>query len=167
MQARQAADATRTVSSAVANISETATEAEQMSAMVHSTITTVTAQLAGMRTHLVSTLRGSPVGNRREHPRVDVDMGAIVTAAGTQLHGRLQDLSLGGCRLQIEDGGVAAGERVEFSVDDIHGIEAEVRSVDGNGVHLQFSASAPQRARIAQLLATVRVQETADDVDLW
>jgi len=79
----------------------------------------------------------------------------------------LQDLSLGGCRLQIEGGGVASGERVEFSVDDIHGIEAEVRGVDGNGVHLKFSASGPQRARIAQLLATVRVQETADDVDLW
>jgi len=167
VQARQAADATRTVSSAVANISETATEAEQMSAMVHNTITTVTGQLAGMRSHLVSTLRGSPVGNRREYPRVQVDMGAIVTAAGAELRGHLQDLSLGGCLLQLENGAVAKGETVQFSVDDIHGIQAEVRSVDAKGIHLKFAASAAQRARISQLLATVNVQAATDDVELW
>ena len=167
LQARQTADATRTVSSAVANISETATEAEQMSAMVHNTITTVTGQLAGMRSHLVSTLRGSAVGNRREYPRVEVDMGAIVTAGGAELIGHLKDLSLGGCLLEIENGKVSQGETVQFSVDDIHGIQAEVRSVDAKGIHLKFAASAAQRARISQLLATVNVQAATDDVELW
>ena len=168
LQARQTAEATRTVSAAVANISETATEAEQMSAMVHNTITVVTGQLAGMREHLVSTLRGTAVGNRRQHPRIDVDMGVIVTAAGSRLDGRLKDLSLGGCRLVIEDARVAKGDTVQFSVADIADIPAEVRGLDASGIHLQFTPSVAQRARVAQLLASLSTQNAADgDVELW
>jgi len=167
-QARQTADASRTVLAAVATIAETASEAEQMSTMVHNTVTSVAGQLAGMREQLVATLRGTQVGNRRHHPRFEVDMGVVVTAGGQRMEGRIKDLSLGGCRIEIEATSVAKGDMVQFSVADVADISAEVRGVNESGIHLQFAANAAQRARIAQLLSAARIDETVNaDVELF
>ncbi len=169
VQARQAAEATRMVSATIITIAQTATEAEQMSALVHNTITAVADQLRGMREHLVGTLRGSVVGNRRKHERVAMDRGAILTSAGHTIEGQLKDLSVGGALVEVEGDRVAKGATVKFSVDDIHDIVSEVRGIDERGVHLLFEPTASQRARLISLVAKAGGQAAAAsaDIELW
>ncbi|HLO74892.1 MAG TPA: bacteriohemerythrin [Magnetospirillum sp.] len=168
-QARQAATSTQTVSSTIANISQSATEAEQMSALVHDTVTSVSEQLQGMRDHLIGTLRGSVVGNRRQHARVELDMGVLVTAGGGRVSGRIKDLSVGGALVEVTGGTMARGQKLMFDVDDVVGIEAEVVRQSSKGVHLRLNATAPQRARLNAIIAQARSQQVAeaDDIELW
>ncbi|MGE5475246.1 MAG: bacteriohemerythrin [Bacteroidales bacterium] len=168
-QARQAAAATHTVSDTIANISQSATEAEQMSALVHDTVTSVSDQMLGMRDHLIGTLRGSVVGNRRQHARVEVDVGVVMTSAGSRFSGQVKDLSVGGALVEVHDGTLSRGQKVTFDVDDIIGIEAEVVRQSSKGVHLRLNASGAQRARLNVIIAHARAEQAAvdDDIDLW
>ncbi|MCR6630769.1 MAG: methyl-accepting chemotaxis protein [Magnetospirillum sp.] len=168
-QARQAATSTQTVSSTIAGISQSATEAEQMSALVHDTVSSVSDQLNGMRDHLIGTLRGSVVGNRRQHARIELDVGVLMTAGGQRLSGRVKDLSVGGALLEIAGGELARGQKVTFDVEDLEAIEAEVVRTSTKGVHLRLNASGPQRARLNAIITRARAQQVAeaDDIDLW
>ena len=129
-QARHAAEATRTVSATIAGIAQTATEAEQMSALVHDTITSVADQLSDMRSHLVASLRGSVVGNRRQHARIEVDMAATLTIGGRKVTARVRDLSLGGALLEMPAEGMGTGLPVVFATADLQDIAATVCRVD-------------------------------------
>ena len=169
-QARQAAVSTQTVSGTIATISQSATEAEQMSTLVHDTVNSVSNQLTGMRDHLIGTLRGSVVGNRREHARVEVDVCVLVTAAGGRLTGRVKDLSVGGALLEMPGGhDLARGQKVVFDVDDVAGIEAEVVRQSSRGVHLRLNANNAQRTRLNAIIGQARARQVAeaDDIDLW
>jgi hemerythrin-like metal-binding protein len=170
-QARQAATSTQMVTSTISGMSQSATEAEQMSALVHDTVTSVSQQLMGMRDHLIATLRGSVVGNRREHVRVEVDLGTLVTARGEQFSGRVKDLSVGGALLDIQAKGMQRGDKVAFSVNDVESVAAEVVRVSSKGVHLRFNATDTQRARINVIVnggpAPGEATGGGDDVDLW
>jgi hemerythrin-like metal-binding protein len=167
-QARQAANSTQTVSTTIANISQSATEAEQMSALVHNTVTSVAEQLQGMRDHLVGTLRGSVVGNRREHARVELDAGVLMQADGRRFQGRIKDLSIGGALLEVETGTFQRGQKIAFDVEDVSGIECEVVRVSSKGVHIRLNATGPQRARLNAIIAGARAEDVADDdLDLW
>ncbi|MBC7951825.1 MAG: bacteriohemerythrin [Rhodospirillaceae bacterium] len=168
-QARDAANSTRHVSTTIEGISQSATEAEQMSALVHDTVTSVADQLTGMRDHLIGTLRGSMVGNRREHARVDVDMGALMTAQGVRLTARIKDLSVGGALLQVDGGQLARGQKMKFDVEDVTDIDAEVVRLSSKGVHIRLTATTPQRARLNAIIAGARAEQVAqsDDIDLW
>ncbi len=168
-QARQAAVSTDTVSATIATVSQNATEAEQMSSLVHDTVTSVSQQLAGMRDHLIGTLRGSVVGNRRQHARVELDVGVVVAIGGGRFSGRVKDLSVGGALLEIAEGSLERGQKVTFDVDDIEGIEAEVVRQSRKGVHLRLNASPPQRARLNAIINQTRAEQVAeaDDIELW
>ncbi|MBC7906196.1 MAG: methyl-accepting chemotaxis protein, partial [Rhodospirillaceae bacterium] len=168
-QARQAANSTRHVSSTIANISQSATEAEQMSALVHDTVTSVSEQLTGMRDHLIGTLRGSVAGNRREHVRVEMDKGVLITAAGDRLSGRIKDLSVGGALVDVSGVQFARGQKLKFDVEDICDIEAEVVRVSSKGVHIRLTATGAQRTRLNAIIMGARAEEVAasDDIDLW
>jgi hemerythrin-like metal-binding protein len=168
-QARQAATSTQMVSSTISGMSQSATEAEQMSALVHDTVTSVSQQLQGMRDHLIATLRGSVVGNRREHVRVELDAGSVMTSGGETLSGRVRDLSVGGALLDVHGGGLARGHKVVFTVEDVDGIDAEVVRMSSKGVHLRFSATDTQRARLNIIINRARADQVADsdDIDLW
>ncbi|MBI5163139.1 MAG: bacteriohemerythrin [Magnetospirillum sp.] len=159
-QARAAAEATRTVSGTIVTISQTATEAEQMAALVHNTISGVSVQLREMRDHLVGTLRGSLVGNRRQHVRVPVDMGAVVSAGGTRLQGHLHDLSLGGALLEVATEGFTPGQPVTFAVLDVHDIAADVVRTSEHGLHLRFNLTAVQQTRIAEIVGQAQAAAT-------
>ena len=168
-QARQAASSTDTVSATIATVSQNATEAEQMSSLVHDTVTGVSNQLGGMRDHLIGTLRGSVVGNRRQHARVELDVGVVVTGGGGRISGRVKDLSVGGALLEVTEGALTRGQKVRFDVDDIEGIEAEVVRQSRKGVHLRLNASGPQRSRLNAIIGQARAKQVAeaDDIELW
>ena len=168
-QARHAAEATRTVSATIAGIAQTATEAEQMSALVHDTITSVADQLSDMRSHLVASLRGSVVGNRRQHARIEVDMAATLTIGGRKVTARVRDLSLGGALLEMPAEGMGTGLPVVFATADLQDIAATVCRVNSKGIHLEFAATVPQRARLADVLERAMSQAAAvsEDIDLW
>ncbi len=167
-QAQLAAKSTCTVSTTITTISQSATEAEQMSALVHNTVTSVAEQLQGMRDHLIGTLRGSVVGNRREHARVELEAGALMQANGSRLEGRIKDLSIGGALLEVEPCTFERGQKLSFDVQDVTGIEAEVVRLSSKGVHIRLNATCPQRARLNAIITSARAQEELpDDVDLW
>ncbi|HTH17870.1 MAG TPA: bacteriohemerythrin [Magnetospirillum sp.] len=168
-QAREAATSTRTVSATIASISQSATEAEQMSALVRDTVAAVSEQMAGMRDHLVSTLRGSVVGNRREHARVEVELGILVTAEGSRISGRVKDLSAGGALMEVTDGNLTRGQKLKFDVEDVQGIETEVVRISSKGLHLRLNANATQRARLNAIINGNHANQAddSDDLDLW
>jgi hemerythrin-like metal-binding domain len=167
-QARQAANSTHMVSTTIAGISQSATEAEQMSALVHDTVSGVAGQMNEMRDHLIGTLRGSVVGNRREHVRVQMDTGALVTADGRRVECRVKDLSLGGALLGVEGEDFARGDKMVFDVEEVTGVAAEVVRASPKGLHIRLNATAPQRARLNALIAQARAAQVEDsDIDLW
>jgi len=161
-QARQAANATRMVSTAIVNASQTASEAEHMSELVLGTIAGVTGQLGGMRDRLVAALRGSEAGNRRIFARVNVDMAGKLAGGGTRQDARVRDLSLGGALLAPVDG-VRNGAMMDFSVDTLQAIPAEVLRTDEKGLHLRFRHKPGQRRAIADLLGRHGLKELTTD----
>jgi methyl-accepting chemotaxis protein len=177
--ANEAASGTDAVSSTIAKVSETATEAQQLASIVHDTVEAVSSQIQVLRDHLVVTLRTSMGGNRRESPRLPTDMGAVLSASGRRYEGKVKDLSLGGAVVDTAADGLAAGETVEFVLSGLDArFPARVVSLSAKGVHLKFEIDGAQVDRLAELLSMVGLavpkpapqtapQTVEHDVALW
>jgi len=137
-----------------------------------------------LRDHLIGTLRGSFAGNRRRHPRVEVEIGAIVSESGGRRSGKVRDLSVGGALVEVPEDGLAAAQLVSFQVEGFpSAIPAVVVRISDKGVHLRFDAEDETRSKLAtwiehQIAATVAsgndapgvmaaVAEDDDDVTLF
>ncbi|MGE5504660.1 MAG: bacteriohemerythrin [Actinomycetota bacterium] len=172
-RANEAAHGTDAVSGTIAKVSETATEAQQLASIVHDTVESVSAHIQTLRDHLVVTLRTSVGGNRRQQPRLQTDMGAVLSASGQRFEGRVKDLSLGGAMIDADGEDLAPGEHVEFFLAglDSH-FPAEIVSISKKGVHVKFEVEGAQATRLAELLSMVgltlpKPKAAADDIELW
>jgi hemerythrin-like metal-binding protein len=155
--ARQAAHETVSVTQTMSRISETATEAEQLSSIVLSTVGSVSSEVVALQQRLIETLRGSFAGNRRRHERVEVDMGAIITADGTRMNGRVRDISISGALFHPEhEASMAEGQQVRFFIDGLDNeLTAEVVRISDKGCHLQFLVDTKTQQRIGGWLALI------------
>ena len=178
-----AATETALVTTTIKRLSENATEAEQLSTIVFNTVGGFAEHAVTLRDHLVGTLRGSFAGNRRRHPRVEVEIGAIVSESGGRRSGKVRDLSVGGALVEVPEDGLAAAQLVSFQVEGFStAIPAVVVRISDKGVHLRFEAEDEIRHKLAtwiehQIAATVAtgkatagavtVVEEDDDVTLF
>lgn len=155
--ARQAAYETVSVTQTMSRISETATEAEQLSSIVLSTVGSVSSEVVALQQRLIETLRGSFAGNRRRHERIEVDMGAIITADGTRMNGRVRDISISGALFHPEhETSMAEGQQVRFFIDGLDNeLTAEVVRISDKGCHLQFLVDTKTQQRIGGWLALI------------
>ncbi len=154
-EARQAANETRTVTATIAQISETATEAEQLSSIVMQTVGSVSAEVDTLRHRLVATLRQSFAGNRRRHERISVSTGAILSADGSRQAGRIRDMSISGALVEVQTG-LAVGAAVRFVADGFADeIPARVVRVSEKGCHLEFRAAEGMNRGIADWLSLI------------
>lgn len=149
--AGEASTETDTVSVTIRRLSEQATEAEQLSSIVLTTVSGVADHVQTLRDHLLATLRESFAGNRRRHPRVDVDLGAIVHAGGGRCMGHVRDLSVGGALVEVDGAGFGDGHAVRFQPEGFdEEIAARVVRVSAKGVHLRFEAGDDIQRRLGQ-----------------
>lgn len=100
------------------------------------------------RTRLRLRWPGTGVADLRAHPRVPLDAEAGVVfhgAPGRTCRGTLADISVGGCRVQVDERelrGVEAGQSISLAASTSMGplvARAEVRSVSGGSVGARFA----------------------------
>lgn len=137
--AKDASSENDIVAVTIKRMAEQSTEAEQLSSIVLNTVGSVSEQVQTMRDRLVATLRNSFAGNRRRHPRIEVDLGSIVVQSGERLSGRVHDLSIGGALVEVESLSLAAGANVRFQPHGFTGeLPARVVRLSSKGAHISF-----------------------------
>jgi hemerythrin-like metal-binding protein len=184
-RARHAATAATEVSAAVGAISSTATEAEQMSVLLQSTVSAITAELGGVRDRLVDRLQETLVRDRRQHRRIAAHLPSVATHSSGTTRGTIVDLSPGGARFDVTDGTSSplSGE-IRLTVGSVGEVKAEVVRAAPQQAHLRFVLSSSQSARLASFIAAQADRENTQpvaaavaepasaaggggDVDLW
>ncbi|MGQ9366015.1 bacteriohemerythrin [Azospirillum sp. A39] len=147
-RAQEAAAGTSRVLDSIGVVSTTSREAGAMSARVLDVAGEVADEIERLRSRLIGTLRGSAAGDRREHPRVAVDVAGVVDAGDRRVTTRVRNVGLGGALLEaaLE---VPRGGRLELSLEDEPGtFAAEVVAVSAAGTHLKFVLDAAGRTRL-------------------
>ena len=176
-QARHAAVAAGEVSDSVAAISSTASEAEQMSVLLQSTVGAIATELGNVRDRLVGRLRDTLVRDRRQHRRITTDLSATATHSRGTAQGRITDLSIGGANFIATEGTAPSEGELRLTLGPVGDLPAEVVRATTKGAHLRFRLSPALAARLATFIEQQEEPERSktsaggdavpEDVDLW
>ena len=148
------------MSEAVAEISQNATDAEQMSSLLQSTVGGVTNEMIAMQGHLVTILRSSFLSNRRRHPRIDVEYPCRVTVKGIDSSAQVKDISLGGALLDVVDANLDEGSVLHLTFNRIGPVECQVIAVSDGGTHVKFHPTEEQAASLNRLIEEISPEES-------
>ncbi|HYG91405.1 MAG TPA: bacteriohemerythrin [Azospirillum sp.] len=154
-RASTAANGTTQVLASMGAVSTTSREAGEMSAQVLENANQVAEEIERLRSRLVETLRRSAAGDRREHPRVAVDLASAVDEHGRHTNTKLKDISMGGALLEAQLP-LKAGERMTITLDREHAtFNAEVVAVSAKGTHVKFMLDGAAEVRLRHIIERV------------
>ncbi len=153
-----AAQAAGDVSNAVATISSTTSETEQMSVLLGSVVGSIGHEMEAISDRLVDRLRNSLVHDRRKHPRRAVDWPVRLQLADRALEARLTDVSPGGACLNEKPAGVAVGDTLHLTIGRVDHLEAVVVQLSPAGLHVEFHPTPAQSARLETVIAEIPEQ---------
>jgi hypothetical protein len=101
---------------------------------------------------------------RRAHPRIEVDTSAVIDLIriGSALHGRVLDLSLGGCRIRTDERfpvGIYTRVETEFRLEGLpFRLGGVVQAIhDRHTIGIRFlDMSSRKREQVSQLIQEIR-----------
>lgn len=122
----------RAINAAMQTAVEMTGSVSKVSEIVNTSIHTINRQL-------VTSLRQSPDGDRRQHDRWPVSLASRLAVGTRTLACRIGDLSVGGCLVEAEEtAGLLPGTHGAVEIDGIGRLEATIVGRSDAGLHLRF-----------------------------
>ncbi len=149
----QAAEAAREVSARIQDVSSEASATGDRAATVRTTASDVASSVHELRQVLVRVVRTSMAEvDRRENPRLALEVPCTLMARGQSFAGRLRNLSDGGAYV-ADVSGIGAGTAGRLAIESA-GLDLPFMALesDEGGVHLRFQLSEAERQRVHAFL---------------